>query len=363
MSKLKVLHIIWSTNTGGIERLVLQLWQSQLKDEDLEVSLYAGQPEGTLWSEFINTGKTIKGQFRNGSDLSISKINRTRELFKQFDILHFHSFHPATAIAAVLSGKRIIYTEHGNFGFGRPHRLHETITRSLLKYFLRTQCSYITFNSVFSKTTSMHRYGIHAKRTKVIYNGIPDYASTATPDPDILEFTNEHFTIGYVGRLAAVKRIDRLIETAVHLSKKIDFRLLIIGEGSLKYSLEKNVNESGLGSKILFAGARKDVRRYYPHFDAFVLPSSNEAFGLVVAEALYAGTPCYVFSDAGGPVELVSMYEPDNICASPEEMAKKLFHLSMETTKDTGKEGRKATARLFSIEKMEESFKQLYREI
>lgn len=363
MSRLKVLHIIWSTNTGGIERLVMQLWKSQLMDANLDVSVYAGQPGGNLWNEFERTGPVIRGLFKKGTDSSIAKVQKTKEIFKQFDILHFHSFHPATALAAILSGKPIVYTEHGNFGFGRTPSINEKITRRLLKYFLNAHCSYITFNSDFSKSTSLLRYGLKAKRSKVIYNGIPDYSTTAPPDSDINEFINGYFTIGFIGRLAEVKRIDRLIEMARILKSKTDFRLVIIGEGPLRSALEKKAIEAGLGAAILFAGERKDVRRFYPQFDAFALTSSNEAFGLVVAEALYAGTPCYVFSDAGGPVELISHLEPGNICSSTEDMAEKIYRLSLHKSTDTEKENRKSTAKLFSLQRMEESFKQLYREI
>lgn len=54
--KQRVLHIIWSTNTGGIERLVIQLWKEQQKDATLAADVYAGQPGGTLWQEFKQTG-------------------------------------------------------------------------------------------------------------------------------------------------------------------------------------------------------------------------------------------------------------------------------------------------------------------
>jgi glycosyltransferase involved in cell wall biosynthesis len=113
----------------------------------------------------------------------------------------------------------------------------------------------------------------------------------------------------------------------------------------------------------MLAGKRADVRRFYPIFNAFVLPSANEAFGLVVAEALYAGIPCYVFNDAGGPVELISKHEPANICSNPSEMADELFQLSCRKPDENEIIKRKKTAALFSLQKMEESFKQIYLEV
>lgn len=363
MNKLKVLHILWSTNTGGIERLVLQLWKVQKQDPALEVTVFAGQPEGSLWHEFVANGTVVKGPFKNGADLSPSKIAWTKGEFKKYDVLHFHSFHPGTAIAAVQSGKRIIYTEHGNFGFGKKVRFSDRIIRRFLRYFLKSYCSYITFNSEFSKKTAVNFYKLKGRRMKVVYNGIPQYTSVAPPDKDILDFSKGHFTVGFIGRITDVKRIDRLIETANMLKGRSDFRLIIIGEGPLLSKIRKLITESGLASNIMLAGKRADVRRFYPIFNAFVLPSANEAFGLVVAEALYAGIPCYVFNDAGGPVELISKHEPANICSNPSEMADELFQLSCRKPDENEIIKRKKTAALFSLQKMEESFKQIYLEV
>lgn len=360
MKKLKVLHIIWSTHTGGIERLVMQLWKLQQQDPSLEVALYAGQPGGTLWKEFEATGTVHQGLFRSGADVGIQKIRATARLFSQYDLLHYHSFHPATALAGIRSGARILYTEHGNFGFGRRLRLTDRINRHFLKIFLRKHCFYITFNSEFSMKTAGELYGLTGERMKVVYNGISDYRADTAPDQDICDFVAGHFTIGFIGRLSAVKRIDRLIEVARLLKTRIAFRMVIIGDGPLKAPLQTTVQETGLTHALLFAGNRTDVRRFYPLFDAFVLSSANEAFGLVVAEALYAGIPVFVFSDAGGPVEMIRQHEPENSCASPAEMAEKIYRLSLTGKIDTAVSRRKETAALFSLQKMETAFKTIY---
>lgn len=360
MKKLKVLHIIWSTQTGGIERLVMQLWKSQQQDPELEVALYAGQPGGTLWKEFEDTGTVHQGLFRNGADVGIQKIRATTRLFRQYDLLHFHSFHPATALAAVRSGARIIYTEHGNFGFGRRLQFTDRINRHFLKIFLRKHCSFITFNSEFSMKTAGELYGLTGQRMKVVYNGISDYRADNAPDPDISDFLKGTFAIGYIGRLSTVKRIDRLIEVALLLKTYMSFRMVIIGDGPLKANLRAAAAEAGLSNELLFAGNRTDVRRYYPLFNAFVLPSANEAFGLVVAEALYAGVPAFVFSDAGGPTEMIRRHEPGNIAISPAEMAQQLYRLSVTGQTDTAVKRRKETAALFNLQQMEVAFKNIY---
>ena len=363
--KKNILHIIWSTNTGGIERLVIQLWKEQQKDASLHVEVFAGQPGGTLWHEFNETGTVHSGPFKSGMDFSVAKLSATVSLFSKFDILHFHSFHPATAYAAVKSGKKIIYTEHGNFGFGRKAKLSDNITRWLLKRFLHHSCHYITFNSEFSQKTATARYGLSAQNAEVVYNGIElnDVTFTAPVDEDLLLYKNNHFTIGCIGRLATVKRIDRLISVAAKMKDRIDFRLIIIGDGPLEETLKAQVTSHALNDRIYFAGRRTDVKRFYHLFDVFVLPSANEAFGLVVAEAMYAGTPSLAFNDAGGPVEIIALAEPENICKDESAMANRIITLQSPEERNRKSAERKAAAAHFNIQRMQESFSQIYQQL
>lgn len=363
--KQKVLHIIWSTNTGGIERLVIELWKEQQKDPTLSVDVFAGQPNGTLAYEFTQTGTMHKGPFKNGMDFNPGKIKATRQLFEKYDILHFHSFHPATAYAARNSGKKIVYTEHGNFAFGRKQQLNDKVTRYLLRRFLNNTCDSITFNSAFSKQTAISRYGLSQKPLAVVYNGIrlDEREFSAEADEDIRNYCEQQFTIGCIGRLADVKRIDRLINVAALLKGTTDFRIIMIGDGVLEQSLKEQARRLQVEDHILFAGRREQVKRFYRLFDAFVLPSANEAFGLVVAEAMFAGTPALVFSDAGGPIEIVEQAEPENICASEAAMAQRLIALTDPRERNKKSAQRKAIAEQFDIAKMASSFKHIYQQL
>ncbi|MFN8153406.1 MAG: glycosyltransferase family 4 protein [Bacteroidia bacterium] len=363
--KIRLLHIIWSSNTGGIERLVLQLWKNQLLDETISPEVYAGQPGGTLWEEFKRTGKVHEGSFRGGMDFNTGKIRSLIDLFSQYDILHFHSFHPATAYAAAKSGKKIIYTEHGNFGFGRGTTMSDLLIRYLLRRFLQNHSRFITFNSAFSKNIANRRYQLDGIKQEVVYNGIElnPVEFDAPPDADIAGFCKGNKIIGCVGRLAAVKRIERLIAVFSLLAENSDMRLLIIGDGPLEQELKLQVSGLGLDSKVMFTGRRQDVRRYYQHMHIFVLPSANEAFGLVVVEALFAGTPVLVFNDAGGPVEIVSKAEPENICRNEQEMAERILHLLSNSSVADKKEIRKSVASAFNITKMKSAFSRIYQEL
>ena len=68
------------------------------------------------------------------------------------------------------------------------------------------------------------------------------------------------------------------------------WHLLVVGDGDeLRY--RAFARGRGLGDRLHFAGSRPDTVRYYASADAFLLPTSYEAFPLVVLEAAAAGLP------------------------------------------------------------------------
>jgi glycosyltransferase involved in cell wall biosynthesis len=70
-----------------------------------------------------------------------------------------------------------------------------------------------------------------------------------------------------------------------------DTRLVIIGDGSLRHSLEDLVRSLGCGDRVTLLGARDDVPDLLPHFDLFVLPSLSEGLPLAVLEAMACAIP------------------------------------------------------------------------
>lgn len=110
----------------------------------------------------------------------------------------------------------------------------------------------------------------------------------------------------FVGRLAEKKGVTYLIEAM----KQIDAKLVIVGDGPLRESLEVQAKEQG--DKISFLGAKthEELKTIYASADLFVAPSvtakdgDQEGFGLVMLEAMASGLPI-VASDSGGISDLI----------------------------------------------------------
>ncbi len=193
---------------------------------------------------------------------------------------------------------------------------------------------------------------------KVIYNGVPNIESNSR----LINQSNK-IEIGTVGRLAEVKRIDRLINAFSKIAKKENYKLEIIGDGPSREKLEALSNQNNLSSHITFEGFKSNLNDYYNKWDIAVIPSSGEAFGLVVVEAYRCGLPVAIFSDGGGMVEIVKLCDPELIITSIAELTSlfnNLPHLKYELSSAEKQEKRKIIAKQFSIEKMETAFYSTY---
>lgn len=111
-------------------------------------------------------------------------------------------------------------------------------------------------------------------------------------------------TILFLALLRPNKGADLLIKAVKKLGKElIGYNVIIAGSGETVYveSLKQLVCELNLNNTITFTGAvyGNEKWKLYHKADIFVLPTLNENFGIVVAEALACGTP--VITTKGAP--------------------------------------------------------------
>lgn len=108
---------------------------------------------------------------------------------------------------------------------------------------------------------------------------------------------NDEVIVGYVGRLAAEKRVDLLAPIA----RRRGVRLVIVGSGPAEGALRRALPDA------VFLGSRRggQLARLYASFDIFAHAGPFETFGQTIQEAMASGLPV-VAPAAGGPVDLVT---------------------------------------------------------
>ncbi len=120
----------------------------------------------------------------------------------------------------------------------------------------------------------------------------------------------------FVGRLAEKKGVTFLIEAM----KQVDALLIIVGDGPLRQSLEKQALELEKG-KVTFLGGRThdELRTIYASADVFVIPSvtakdgDQEGLPTVILEAMASGLPI-VASKSGGIEQIIQDGENGLLC-------------------------------------------------
>lgn len=108
----------------------------------------------------------------------------------------------------------------------------------------------------------------------------------------------DKFVLGHVGRFEAAKNHQFVLEIfeMVHRQNK-ESVLVLVGEGSLRRQIEREVDTRGLSGCVVFTGARGDVDSLLQAMDVFLFPSTHEGLGIAAVEAQAAGLPTLV-SDA-----------------------------------------------------------------
>ena len=349
--------------------MVIDLVKCQKKNSELQAAIFiASKPQGNLLNQIKKLGVAIHfGMLNNGLDCSPGKILLVLKIFQHYKILHYHTFNPTIALCGVISRKQLMYTEHGNFGFGRQWTYFDKLKDYLKNIFLNTKIDHISFNSNFTKSISESRYSISAVNSSVIYNGInlkEVNISKINIDSKVLSTIKDKFVIGTSSRFARFKRIDRLITGFANFQHNRNTILLLVGDGPLKNELINKVKELNIENKTIFTGFKPNVRDYQSLMDVCVFPSKNEPFGLVAIETLSLCKPTIVFSDGGGIVEIVMGVEKDDIVYDIHSLSNRLeyYYLNRELI-DKKNDIRKRHSKNYNISIMEEAFKNIYKRL
>jgi len=226
------------------------------------------------------------------------------------DVIHAHSHRyghvlEAAAVADRLRIPLVVSTHY------HPARAQEpTLKRGLLRVqdVVFGMTAYRVARAIVVQTdqeAALVREFAPAKKLVTIPPGI-DLGAWSTPEndrTDDLDLPEEYFL--FVGRVAPNKGLPTLLEALARLDANAKIPLVLMGrDWGERARLESRARELGIAGRVRFLGHVERLSVYrgvVRRARALVLSSEWEAFGLVLLEAMVAGTPIVATAVGGVP--------------------------------------------------------------
>jgi glycosyltransferase involved in cell wall biosynthesis len=297
----RILFFIETGGPGGAERVVLELLQG-LRARGHSVAL------STLRQGWLTENALAMGieylPLKSEGRLDLMLPLRLSRLMRNFgaDVLHTHlldsNFYGA--LSARLYPVKHIGTEHGD--------VHHLVSKKFLKLKLKVASSGGSLITSVSQFTAerLRKLGVSQARIKVVPNPMP-LPAEATNRASI----REELSVGsnwlwiHVGNLRPVKDQSTLIRGfAESLTSNPGQRMILIGDGSERDSLEKLAAELNCKDMVRFLGHREDVQQLLGAADGFILSSLSESMPMALLEAISAGL-CCLSTPVGGVPEIL----------------------------------------------------------
>jgi glycosyltransferase involved in cell wall biosynthesis len=180
-----------------------------------------------------------------------------------------------------------------------------------------------------------------------------------------LGIARDRFTIGWVGRMTAVKRAHDVLRTLSVLHERgVDAALVMVGDGPDRPELEALARELGVEQATHFVGFQDDVGPWFHAFDALLLPSRNEGTPVSAIETLAAGRPV-VASRVGGVPDVVDdgtdgyLFPVGDVGAAADQLAR--LASDPELRRRMGEQGRERALARYRVPRLVDDVDRLYR--
>ena len=228
--------------------------------------------------------------------------------YENLDLLHVHYAIPHAAVAYM--AKQILKSQGKNVPIITTlHGTDITLVGADISFapvveFSINHSDGVTAVSNHLKDETLSTFNIR-NDIRVIYNFI-DFNRFRKANKDHFKMAiapNGEKILTHTSNFRKVKRVADVIKVFERVNRKIPSKLLLIGDGPERPSLEIMCREMGLCNEIRFLGKQDAVEELLAIADLFILPSGNESFGLAALEAMACEVPV-ISSDIGGLKEV-----------------------------------------------------------
>ncbi|MFH0734502.1 MAG: glycosyltransferase [bacterium] len=361
MKKSKILIISDPSSAHTVK------WANGLSDTNFDVFVFgfSENPDLLQYKKNISVfNYYVNSKIKSKSDGSLQKliylkcVFKLRRIIKEFkpDILHAH-YATSYGLLAFLSGfKPYILSVWGSDINDFPTR------NKLFPYVLKFLLSRAALVCATSYDLAENTNKYYKKNITIIPFGI---------DTEIFKPIFKAENVKYIGIVKTleinygVEYLIRAFSLIKKIRKDFDYKLLIVGGGSLLNQLKALTEELGISSETEFTNyiEYKQVHKYHQKLTIGIYPSFKESFGVAIAETMACGG-AVIASNVGGIKEIVS-HNINGLLVDPmdvNQIANYILYLidSPEILQKFIKEGRETIVENYSlnyaIKKMAETY-------
>lgn len=396
MQKINVCHVSTLTRWGGVERMLVDFLEHS-HNESFQHMVVATSSIPEIRDVIRDLGVPFFQPHRRFryDPLALNEISQWLK-FQNIDIVHSYNIVANSwgGLSALLAGvKCFIGGEHGTIWFSKPPLFW-------LEGIMYRYAEAVISNSEASKKLILKRHkNILSRKVQVIHNAVPFPTNINSVNNlrKALGVQPDEFVIGTIGRLDTPKNISTLLKTSsLVFGTRNDVRLVIVGDGPLKKTLQKEALELNIADKVIFTGWRQDARQILKIFDIYVSTSVYESLGNTLVEASFSKKPIIaprvdgipeVVEDGNTGLLLKPTVKVDEASAaeaspmasqvvidnrvkkpkavSTDVLARKINYLldRPKLCKQLGKRGYERASKMFSLDRYVNKLEEFYRDI
>ena len=321
---MKLLFVITSLENGGAERVCASLANYFSKENEVEILYFSGE----IFYEISPKVKLNKFSRNSRIPRLAAKLLAIRKRAKDADcvISFMDSTNILSIIATAFLGRKLIISEHS---------AHDFVG---LKWRVLRRIFYPFATALTVLSRSDFNYYSFVKNKAIIYN------------PSIFKPSfggQKEKLIIFVGRLEYVKGCDIFLR-ALALLGLDDFKLLVLGDGSQKKSLQSLSEKLGL-KNLEFLGSVSDIQNYYKKAKIIVSSSRFEGLGNALIESAFFDC-IRVATPTAGAMELLEDGKNGFISSDFSEQALAKAILKALSADESVLENTRAESEKFSLE-------------
>lgn len=372
---MKVLSILTRLNIGGPARQELALTGefARLGIEHVVVAGTSGPNEGDLGIEMgadhVIRVPQLARPVRPWQDYVAYRKLKQVIAEQRPDVVHTHMSKAGLLGRMAASSRDVPVTAHTYSGHVLDDYFSPAISKTIEQIERRlARSTSLIFAVAETVRDEIVDHGIaSAERVTLVHHGVDlePYLDIGAGPGTLrvqLRLPDNAILVGFAGRLAKVKRIDRLIEVARRVcAANARVHFVVAGDGPERAVVEEAVTTPELEERMHMIGWVVDLADFYESIDLVVLTSSNEGMPISLIEAAAAGRPA-VATRVGGVPEVIADGLTGFVVDDAASAAEAVLRLAGDELlrRDMGAKARERVVEAFGVRRLAQDLQRYY---